>query len=96
MAEGCGVEVGDSVGVTVGTCAGSAVGVCVSVTMGVCVNSGDGVSAGAWVASDCAMVVGSGVGEGTVVAVGPAGTLVAADVDVCSPPQAPRAIRTVR
>ena len=96
MAEGCGVEVGDSVGVTVGTCAGSAVGVCVSVAMGVCINSGDGVSAGAWVASDCATVVGSGVGEGTVVAVGPAGTLVAADVGVCSPPQAPRAIRTVR
>ena len=34
--------------------------------------------------------------DGTVVAVGPAGTVVAAYVDVCSPPQAPRAIRTVR
>ena len=95
MADGCGVGVVDGVGV-VGACAGSNAGVCVSVAMGMRVNSGDGVSAGAWVASDCATVVGSGVGEGTVVAVGPAGTLVAADVDVCSPPQAPRAIRTVR
>ena len=67
-----------------------------SVAMGMCVNSGDGVSVGAWVARGGTKVVGSGVGEGPVVAVGPAGTLVAVDVGVCSPPQAPRAIRTVR
>ena len=96
IAEVCGVEVGDSVGEAVDACVGSNARVCVSVAMGVCINSGDGVSVGAGGASDCATVVGSGVGEGTVVAVGPAGTVVAAAVGVCSPPQAPRAIRTVR
>ena len=93
---GAGVGAWDDVAVVLGAFVGSNAGFCVSVAMGVCINSGDGVSAGAWVAPDCATVVGSGVGEGTVVAVGPAGTVVAADVGVCYPPQAPRAIRTVR
>ena len=96
MADVCGVEVEDNVGEAVDACAGSNAGVWVSVAMGMRVSSGDGVSAGARVAPGCAIVVGSGVGAGTVVAVGPAGTLVAAAGDVCSPPQAPKAIRTVR
>ena len=87
--------VGDGVGMVVGSRVGFDAGVWVSVAMGVCVNSGDGVSVGAWVTPGCATVVGSDVGAGTVVAVGPAGTVVADAGEVCSPPQAARTIRAV-
>ena len=55
-----------------------------------------GVSAGATVVVGCGSVVGSGVAAGADTAVGVWGTVVATAGDVCSPPQAARAVRTVR
>ena len=73
-----------------------AVGSVAAVGAGVCVGVGVGVSAGAWVAAGGAPVAGSGVAAGVAAAVGVAGTLVAAAGEVCSPPQAARAITADR
>ena len=95
---GVGVGVGSDVGV------GDGVRVCVTVETGVVVGSRAavgagvcvGVSATAWVAADCAPVVGSGVAARAPVSVGVAGTTVATTGDVCSPPQAARAVTADR
>ena len=51
---------------------------------------------GAWIATGCAPVVGSGVAAGAAVAVGVAATVVATAGDVCSPPQPAKAITVDR
>ena len=89
-----GVGVGDGVGAGVAVGKGVAVGSGTEVGPGVCV--GVGVSAGAWVAAGCAPVVGSGVAAGAAAAVGVAGAVVATAGEVCSPPQAVRAMTADR
>ena len=51
---------------------------------------------GAWIATGCAPVVGSGVAAGAAAAVGVAGAVVATAGEVCSPPQAVRAMTADR
>ena len=96
VAVGVGVEVDVGVAVGGGVAAGVAIAAGVGVGVGVAVGNGTGVSAGATVAVGCGSVVGSGVAAGADTAVGVWGTAVATAGDVCSPPQAARAVRTVR
>ena len=95
---GSGVAVAVAAGVEVGVAVGGGVaeGVATAAGVGVGVATGTGVSAGATVAVGCGSVVGSGVAAGAAAAVGVAGAAVATAGDVCSPPQAARAVRTVR
>ena len=90
VAGGCGV--GDGVGATVGTGVAVGSGAAVGASVGV----GVGVSPGAWVAAGGDPAVGSGVAAGAAVAVGVAATVVATAGEVCSPPQAARAITADR
>ena len=88
VAGGCGVGDGVGAGVTVGTGVAVGSGAAVGASVGV----GVGVSPGAWVAAGGDPAVGSGVAAGAAVAVGVAATVAATAGEVCSPPQAARAI----
>ena len=92
VAGGCGVGDGVGAGATVGTGVAVGSGAAVGASVGV----GVGVSPGAWVAAGGDPAVGSGVAAGSAVAVGVAATVVATAGEVCSPPQAARAITADR
>ena len=97
---GSGVAVAVAAGVEVGVAVGGGVaeGVATAAGVGVGVATGTGVSAGATVAVGCGSVVGSGVAAGAAAAaaVGVAGAVVATAGEVCSPPQAVRAMTADR
>ena len=95
---GSGVAVAVAAGVEVGVAVGGGVaeGVATAAGVGVGVATGTGVSAGATVAVGCGSVAGSGVAAGAAAAVGVAGAGVATAGEVCSPPQAVRAMTADR
>ena len=95
---GSGVAVAVAAGVEVGVAVGGGVAeeVATAAGVGVGVATGTGLSAGATVAVGCGSVAGSGVAAGAAAAVGVAGAVVATAGDVCSPPQAVRAMTADR
>ena len=97
---GCGVAVAVAAGVVVGVSVGCDVAPGVATAagfgVGVGVATGTGVSAGAMVAVGCGSAATLTVAAGVAAAVGVAGVVVATAGAACSPPQAARAMTTVR